>query len=61
MLLFSKVLHVIAAKSENAEKKYNICKNKQQSFMKPANMHEPGPSILSRLNIYKIQLSEIKN
>ena len=50
-MLFSKILHVIAAKSENAEKKY---KNKQQPFKKPAKMHEPGPSILSRLSIYKI-------
>lgn len=46
MLFSSKIVHVIAGKSENAEKEYNIYKNKQQSFMKPANMHASGLPIL---------------
>lgn len=46
MLFSSKIVHVIAGKSENAEKEYNVYKNKQQSFMKPAYMHVSGPPVL---------------
>ena len=46
MLFSSKIVHVIEGKSENAEKEYNVNKSKQQSFLKPANMHASGPPIL---------------